>query len=71
MGYAIAQDTSTSTAIVNISNARYDQGDNLQLTQTSSYRMAADGTLTLLSIDVQASAFADPKQTRLFYTAKN
>ena len=71
MGYAIAPDTSTTTAIVNVTTTRYDQGNNLQSTQQSSYRMAADGTLTLLSIDVQFSAFADPKQTHLVYTPTN
>lgn len=73
MGYTIAPDSSTSTAIVNITTTRYDQSTpaNLQSTQQSSYRMAADGTLTLLSIDVQFSAFADPKQTHLVYTPTN
>ena len=74
LSYQITQDpTNTSPAIANIITVFSDVGTpaNVLSTQTSSYGMAADGTLTLRSIDVQFSPFADPKQTHLVYTATN
>ena len=75
LSYQITPDpTNTSPAIANIITVFSDVATpaNVLSTQTSSYGMAADGTLTLRSIDVQLfSAFADPKQTHLVYTATN
>jgi hypothetical protein len=53
--YAIEADSAT-TVIANFIVKTYDTTDRLLLTQQTRYRMAEDGTLTLLTIDVQYSA---------------
>ena len=65
LSFAIEPDTSTTTAIANIITKSYDQANNLLATQQSRYHMAADGTLTLASIDVQ---FAYTSTIHLVYT---
>lgn len=51
--YVIEADgTSTSTAIVNLIVKSFDTANQLLFTQQSRYQMAANGTLTALSIDV-------------------
>ena len=67
LSFAIEPDTSTTTAIANIITKTYDnaQPNNLLSTQQSRYHMAADGTLTLASIDVQ---FAYSSTLHLVYT---
>jgi hypothetical protein len=50
--YTIEADTAT-TAILNIVAKTYDTTNTLQITQQSRYRVAADGSLTVLTIDVQ------------------
>jgi len=49
--YAVGADTAT-TAILDIIVNTYNASNVLQVTQTSRYRVAADGSLTVLSIDV-------------------
>jgi len=53
--YGIGADgaSSSNSAIVLIINGNYDDADKLVFTQTDKYRMAADGSLSLLSVDVQ------------------
>lgn len=46
---------SDSTAIANLVTKSFDASDRLLFTQQTRYRMATDGTLTLLSIDLQFS----------------
>jgi hypothetical protein len=50
--YGIGAD-GASSAIVLIINGNYDDADKLVFTETDKYRMAADGSLTLLSVEVQ------------------
>jgi hypothetical protein len=50
--YVMEADTAT-TAIVNFISQSYNSTGNLTLTVQNRYRVAADGTLTLLSFDVQ------------------
>jgi hypothetical protein len=52
--YVVEADTA-STAIVNLIAKDYDTANNLLFTQQSRYRIAADGKLTSISIDAQAS----------------
>jgi hypothetical protein len=52
--YVVEADTA-STAIVNLIAKDYDTANNLLFTQQSRYRIAADGRLTSISIDAQAS----------------
>jgi hypothetical protein len=52
--YAIEADTAT-TAVLNVIVKTYDTSNALQVTQQSRYRVAADGSLTVLTIDVQYS----------------
>lgn len=50
--YVIEADTAT-TAILNLISKSYDASNNLVATEQDRYRVAADGSLTLISIDVQ------------------
>jgi hypothetical protein len=52
--YVIEADTA-STAIVNVINRDYDTANNLLLTQQARYRIASDGKLTSITIDLQFS----------------
>jgi len=52
--YAMEADTAT-TAILNVIVKTFDTSNALQVTQQSRYRVAADGSLTVLTIDVQYS----------------
>lgn len=54
ISYVIEADT-TSTAIVNIITKGYNSTGQLIFTQQSRYRIAADGKLTVISIDIQYS----------------
>jgi hypothetical protein len=66
ISYQIEADTST-TAIANIITRSYNTSDQLLSTQQSRYRMAASGTLALVSIDVQ---FSTNSTVHLVYTVK-
>jgi len=52
--YSIEADTGT-TAILNLIVKTFDTSNALQVTQQSRYRVAADGSLTVMTIDVQYS----------------
>lgn len=52
VAYAMEADTST-TAVLNLMTRSYDPAETLQFTQQDRYRVAADGTLTPLSLDIQ------------------
>jgi len=54
LSYVVEADTAT-TAVVNLISKEYNTSNQLLSTQQSRYRIAADGTLTTLSIDVQLS----------------
>lgn len=54
LSYVIEADTAT-TVIVNFIVRTYDTTPQLQLTQQTRYRMAANGTLSLVTIDIQYS----------------
>lgn len=54
LSYVIEADTQ-NTAIVNVVSKDYDNSNQLLLTQQSRYRIAANGTLTPVSIDLQYS----------------
>lgn len=64
--YEIKADTST-TVLTNIITRTYDAANNLLVTQTSSYRTVVDGSLALVSIDVQ---FSFNSTIHLIYTPK-
>jgi len=64
ISYEIEPDTAT-TAIFDLITQDYDSNDVLAITEHSLYRMAANGNLTLLYIDVQYSA---PNARHLLYT---
>lgn len=64
--YLIEPDTAT-TAIANITIRTYNTSAQLLATQQSRYRMAAEGTLRLVSIDVQ---FSTTSTAHLLYTAR-
>lgn len=64
--YVIEPDSSTS-ATANIIVRTYDTTAQLLSTQRSRYRMAADGTLKLVTIEVQ---FGTTSNVRLVYTAR-
>jgi hypothetical protein len=52
--YSLEADTA-STAILNLVQKTYDASNTLLITQQSRYRVAANGSLTVLTIDVQYS----------------
>ena len=52
--YVMEADTAT-TAILNLITKTYNSSGNLRLTQQNRYRVAADGSLTFLSFDMQYS----------------
>ena len=54
LSYVIEADTAT-TAVANLITKAYNTSSQLLFTQQSRYRIAADGTLTVISIDVQYS----------------
>lgn len=67
LSYVIEADgTSTSTSIANLITKQFNTANQLLFTQQSRYRMAADGTLTNLSIDVQ---YSTTSTNHLLYTA--
>ena len=66
LSYEIKADTST-TVLTNIITRTYDAANNLLVTQTSSYRTAVNGSLTLVLIDVQ---FSFTSAIHLIYTPK-
>lgn len=59
--YVIEADTAT-TAIVNVISKYYNAAGTLTLTEQDRYRMAADGSLTAISLDLQ---YANGSTTRL------
>lgn len=63
--YAVEAETS-STVIANLIVKTYDTANQLLLTQQTRYSVAADGTFTLLTIDVQYSGTAGT--VHLLYT---
>ena len=66
LSYVIETDgASTSTAIANLITKQFNTSSQLLFTQQSRYRMAADGTLTIVSIDVQ---YATTSTNHLVYT---
>ena len=64
LSYEIEPDTA-STAIFDLITQDFDTTDAVTITEHSLYRMAADGTLTLLYIDVQ---YSPPDSRHLLYT---
>ncbi len=54
LSYVIEADTS-NTVIANLISKGYNSANQLLFTQQGRYRVAADGTLTIISIDVQYS----------------
>lgn len=66
ISYKIEPDT-TTTAIFNLITKSYNTNNLLLSTQQSRYKMAADGTLTLLTIEV---VFVNTAVLRLVYTKK-
>jgi hypothetical protein len=64
VGYEIEPDTAT-TAIFDLITQDYDINDVATITEHSLYRMAADGSLTLLYNDVQ---YSPPNARHLLYT---
>lgn len=54
ISYVIEADTAT-TAIANVISKSYNSTDTLTSTEQDRYRVAADGTLTLISMDIQYS----------------
>jgi len=64
LSYVIEADTAT-TATVNLITKGYDTSNQLLFTQQTRYRIAGDGTLTIVSIDVQ---FSTTSTNRLIYT---
>lgn len=64
LSYVIEADTA-GTVIANIVAKTYDGTNQLLLTQQTRYRVAADGTLTVVSIDVQYSTTSN---VHLVYT---
>lgn len=68
ISYVIEQDgTSTSTAIANLITKDLNTANQLIFTQQSRYRIAADGALSIVSIDVQ---YSTTSTTHLVYTVK-
>lgn len=66
VGYAVEDDTAT-TAVANVITRTFGTAGELLVTQQSRYRMAASGTLSLLSIDVQ---FSTVSSIHLIYKPK-
>ncbi len=66
VSYAIEADTG-ATVIANVITRTYDLGGQLLGTQQSRFRVAENGALTLLSIDVQ---FSTTSTIHLLYTPK-
>lgn len=64
VSYVIEADTST-TVIANVITKGYNTSSQLLYTQQSRYRVAANGTLTVVSIDVQ---YSTPSTNHLLYT---
>jgi hypothetical protein len=58
----IEADTAT-TAIANLISKKYNASNVLTSTEQDRYRIAADGSLTLISIDIQ---YANGSTTHLF-----
>lgn len=68
VSYVIETDgASTSTAIVNLISKDYNTSNQLTLTQQERYRIVADGTLSIVSIDAQASTTST---NHFLYTVK-
>lgn len=66
IGFVIEADTGT-TAIANLITRSYNTSEQLLATQQSRFRVAENGSLTLLSIDVQ---FSTTSTVHLVYTPK-
>ena len=64
ISYVIEAD-SANTAIANLITKSYNTAGQLLYTQQSRYRIAADGFLTIVSIDIQ---YSTTSSTRLLYT---
>jgi hypothetical protein len=64
LSYVIEADTA-NTAIGNLITKGYNASSQLLFTQQSRYRIAADGTLTVVSIDIQ---YSTTSTTHLVYT---
>jgi hypothetical protein len=64
LSYVVEADTA-NTAVVNLVSKGYDMLHQPLFTQQSRYRIAADGTLTVLTIDVQ---YSTTSTTHLLYT---
>ena len=64
LSYVIEADTAT-TAIANMVTRSYNVGGTLLATEQTRYRMAADGSLTMVSINVDS---VSPKEFSLVYT---
>lgn len=64
LSYVIEADTA-GTAVVNFIARSYDTSNQLLSTQQSRYRIAADGTLTTISVDLQ---YSTTSSTHLVFT---
>jgi hypothetical protein len=64
LSYVIEADTA-STAIVNLISKSYDTSNQLLSTEQNRFRIAADGTLTVVSVDIQ---FSTTSTTHLLLT---
>lgn len=64
LSYVVEADTA-NTAIANLITRSYNASDQLLFTQQARFRIAADGTLTTVSIDVQ---YSTTSTDRLVYT---
>ena len=64
LSYVVEADTA-NTAIVNLISKGYNASSQLLFTQQARYRIAADGTLTVMLIDVQ---FSTTSTNHLVYT---
>ena len=64
LSYVVAADSST-TALITLITRSYNNANQLLFTQQSTYRIAGDGTLTIVTIDVQ---YSTTSTTHLVYT---
>ena len=64
LSYVVESD-SASTAFVTLITKSFNTANQLLFTQQSKYRIAADGTLNIVTIDVQ---YSTTSTTHLIYT---
>ena len=64
LSYVVEADTA-NTAIVNLISKAYNTANQPLFTQQGRYRIAADGTLSVMTIDIQ---YSTTSTTHLIYT---